>query len=227
MRKYLLASFAVASLTAATAPANAVIVLNFAGLNGDAEEEVLNFYNGGTGSDGSGPGVNYGITFPSNVITCAGEDTGGSCNSAEVPGGTGANLIYFLSGSAVMDVAGGFTTGFSFYYSAINEPGSVNVWSGLDATGTLLASITLPTTPSDGDSGCDGAGFCPYVPIGVTFSGTAESVDFGGSVNQVAFADITLGSQVAGDTDIPEPATLALFGSALAVIRVVRRRRVR
>jgi hypothetical protein len=41
-----------------------------------------------------------------------------------------------------MDVAGGFTTSvtsFQFFYSAF-QAGSVSVFSGLDGTGTLLAS---------------------------------------------------------------------------------------
>jgi hypothetical protein len=202
-----------------------VVVLNFAGLNGDAEEEPLNYYDGGQGSLGSGPGTNYGITFPSNVITCAGADTGGPCNTAEVPGGPGANLIFFLSGTAdTMDVTGGFTTGFSFYYSAANDPGSVSVWSGLDGTGTLLATLNLPLTPNDGNSGCDGTNFCPYVPIGVSFSGTAESVNFGGSENQVGFADITFGSVTAGGP-IPEPASMAILGVGLGGLGAIRRRK--
>ncbi|MBT2187293.1 PEPxxWA-CTERM sorting domain-containing protein [Sphingobium nicotianae] len=191
--------------------------LNFAGLNGDAQELVLEYYNGGTGSLGSGPGTNYGISFSNNAIACS-VQPGGNCNSAALP--TGGNLLFFLTGAAsTMNVAGGFNTGFSFYYSAVNNPAFVNVYSGLNATGSILATINLPTTQNGaGVPGCFGANFCPYVPIGVTFAGTAMSVDFGGSANQVAFADITINSATPGNPGVPEPATWAMMigGFALA-----------
>ena len=118
-----------------------------------------------------------------------------------------------------MDVAGGFTTGFSFDYSAINNPGTINVWSGLDDTGTLLATLNLPVTPSTGEAGCAGGGFCPYVPIDVAFSGTAMSVDFGGDENQVAFANVTLGSTIPGGISAaPEPSIWMLMIAGVAMI---------
>ena len=191
--------------TAVAVPASAQS-LNFAGLNGDAQELILDYYNGGTGSLGSGPGTNYGISFSNNAIACSVQPAG-SCNSAALP--TGGNLLFFLSGSAsTMNVAGGFDTGFSFYYSAVNNPAFINVWSGLNGTGTLLATLNLPVTPSTpGDPACFGAGFCPYVAAGVAFSGTAMSVDFGGSADQVAFAAITINSVTPGG--VPEPAAWA------------------
>jgi len=173
--------------------AQAEIVLNFAGLNATQEEAVTNYYNGGLGSLGSGPGPNFGITFSPNGITANDINQGGCCNVANVPGGPGANALFFLTGAAAtMDVPAGFTTGFSFFYSAINVPGTVSVYSGLDGTGSLLATLPLPVTPTQGP-GCDSP-FCPFLPTGVSFAGTAESASFAGSENQIAFADITLGS---------------------------------
>lgn len=201
-------------LAAAAMPASAQS-LNFAGLNGDSQELVLDFYNGGTGSLGSGPGTNYGISFSNNAIACS-VQPGGSCNSGGLP--TGGNLLFFLSGSAsTMNVAGGFNTGFSFFYSAINNPAFVNVYDGLNGTGNILATLNLPVTPSTpGAPACGGGQFCPYVPIGVAFAGTALSVDFGGSANQVAFAAITINSVTPGA--VPEPAAWAMMigGFALA-----------
>jgi len=89
-----------------------------------------------------------------------------------------------------MDVPAGFSGEFSFYYSSPFNSGFINVWSGLDATGTLLATLNLPTT-----AGCPQAPwYCDWTPISVSFSGIAQSVDFGGTVNNIGFDNITLGS---------------------------------
>jgi len=224
-----LGATALVAASLATAPAFAAVeVLNFAGLNGASEEGPANYYNGGSGSLGSTGGPNYGISFGSDTITCNGQP-GGSCNTAEIPGGPGANIVFFLTGTGdIMDVVGGFTTGFSFDYSAVNSPGSVTVWSGLDGTGTLLATLDLSTTPNGaGDPNCSGASFCPFSAAGVTFAGTAESVNFTGTQNQIAFADITLGSSSAGGTPaVPEPQNVALMLAGLGLLGVSARRRL-
>ena len=205
-----------------TVPA-AAETLNFAGLNGDAQELVLEYYNGGTGSLGSGPGANYGISFSNNAIACS-VQPGGSCNSSDLP--SGGNLLFFLGGSAAtMNVAGGFTTGFSFWYSAVNNPAFVTVYDGLNGTGNVLATLNLPTTPNGaGLPGCFGANFCPYTPIGIGFAGTALSVDFGGSANQVAFANITINSVTPGG--VPEPTTWAMMIAGFALVGAGMRKRV-
>ena len=152
----------------------------------------------------------YGITFSSNTITgCVQPNACANTNSALAP--SEPNVIFFLSGPGdIMDVAGGFTTGFSFYYSSVNVPGVVDVYSGLDGSGTLLAQLNLPVTPNDGDPGCLGEPYCPYEEFGVAFAGTAMSVDFSGTANQIG-GNITLGSDIA---PMPEPAawTLMLVG---------------
>jgi hypothetical protein len=71
------------------------------------------------------------------------------------------------------------------------------VYDGLNATGNVLATLDLPTTPAGGAPDPTGD-FSPLVPIGVTFSGTAHSIDFGGTVNQVGFDNITIGSGTPG-----------------------------
>lgn len=122
------------------------IVLTFEGLKD--EETVLNYYNGGFGGSGSGPGPNYGITFGSDSLALISGEFGGSGNFSGAP--SMPTVLFFLTGPGdIMNVPAGFTTGFSFFYSAINAPGVVNVYSGLDGTGTLLASLNLSTTPSE------------------------------------------------------------------------------
>jgi len=220
-----LSAFVALATAAVPAGADTTIVLNFAGLNGASREGVANYYDGGLGSLGSGPGPNYGITFGSDAITCA---TAPACNTAEIPGGAGANAVFFVTGTGdIMNRAAGFTTGFSFFYTAANQPGTVSVYSGLNGTGSLLASLSLPVTGNGATTpGCMGTNFCPYTAFGVTFKGTAESVDFSGTENQIGFADITLGSATAGGgKGVPEPATLSLVVAGLIGLCFMRRRR--
>ncbi len=189
--------------------------MNFDTLQND--ELVNNYYDGGFGSLGSGPGPNYGVTFTNALVLNEFTNNEGLLISPP-------NSITFLTGTgAIMDVAGGFTTGFSFNYSAPFFTGVVTVWSGLDGTGTELASITLPTT-NDGSStpGCMGHQYCPDVPAGVSFSGIAESADFSGTADFVVYDDITLGSSSPG---VPEPATWATMLAGLAGAGAMLRRR--
>ena len=121
-----------------------------------------------------------------------------------------------------MDVPAGFITGFSFDYTAENVPGSISVWSGLDGTGTELASLTLPTTGGCGSTPT----FCVWDPIGVAFSGTAESVNFAGTENQIVFDNITLGASTpGGGSSTPEPATFGMIGLGVSALALVARRR--
>jgi hypothetical protein len=221
----LLIILAVAALCATFANA-AVVTLGFDTLQ--CYEFVGSYYAGGTGSLGSGPGPNDGITFSSNAETIPDYFHPGSCSSGNSGTNTGnmpsdPNGLFFLSGSAAtMDVPAGFTTGFSFYYNAENVPGSITVWSGLDGTGTELASLTLPTTGGCGTTPT----FCVWDPIGVTFSGTAESVNFAGTENQIVFDNITLGaSSPGGSSTTPEPATFGMIGLGISAMALVARRR--
>lgn len=186
----------------------ATIVLGFEGLGN--LESVGNFYSGGAGP-------NFGISFSPNALAIIDADAGGSGNFGGEP--SPSTVLFFLDGpAAVMNVAAGFETGFSFFYSAINNPGFVNVYDGLNGAGNILATINLPRTPFNGAPDPTGQ-FSPFVPIGVTFNGIARSIDFGGTVNQIGFDDITLGSETPG-TPIPTPALLpGLVGMGIATLR--------
>ena len=170
---------------------------------------VGDFYNGGAGGS-------YGIHFSPNAQGIVEGNVGGGGSFQGEP--SCCTILFFLGGgAATMDVPGGFGTGFSFYYSAISYPGFINVWSGLDATGSLLAHLDLGLTPSGpyGLPPCGAAGlFCPWVPIGVGFDGTAMSVDFGGSADFIGFDNVTLNSDIAGGV-VPEPATMSLMAMGL------------
>ena len=58
-------------------------------------------------------------------------------------------VLYFLDpigeqASAVMNVASGFDSFLQFFYSAIYFKGAATVYSGLNGTGSILATVVLP-----------------------------------------------------------------------------------
>jgi hypothetical protein len=169
-------------------------------------EPINDFYNGGTGGFGSGPGTNYGIAFTPDSLALIARSAGGSGAFANNP--SGVTIAFFQKpGSAdTMNVAAGFTTGLSFFYSA-DVPGAVNVYDGLNGTGNLLATLPLPVTGNNGTPGVDE--FNHWAPVAVPFAGTAESAVFTGNDGEIGFDDITLGSQTPG---VPEPAGIILLG---------------
>jgi len=205
MRRFAGFFLGAAALACVAAPAGAAVIsLNFEGVNATYPSgfaQILEFYNGGTSSDGTS-GPNYGISFPDNALAICLNTSGVVCSNTSRGGQGDPNSqlggLFFLSGgSTTLNDPAGFDTGFSFNYTAINFGGSVDVYSGLDGTGTLLAHLDLPTTTSN----CPpqySAGFCPFVPIGVTFAGTAQSILFNGAANQIVFDDITFGSAIPG-----------------------------
>jgi hypothetical protein len=91
--------------------------------------------------------------------------------------------------------------------------GFVNVYSGLNGTGSLLTTLNLAATPNP---------YTVWVPIGVAFSGTAMSVVFGGSANYIGFDDVTLGSETPGPPD--GGTTVALLGMAFVGIAALKRK---
>ena len=231
--KYLLAATFALGLSASWASAS-VITLDFEDVNATYPSGfafVNGFYNGGISSDGT-TGTNFGIEFSDNAqaiclnsttVSCSNTSRGGEGNPNSQQGG-----LFFLEGAETfMNVAAGFQIGFSFFYSAVNEGGSISVYDGLNGTGNLLASLILGTTPS-GDCGDYGAGFCPFVASGIGFLGTAQSVSFGGVANQIVFDDVTFGSVTPDPTSpIPLPASLPLLLAGLGGLGLMARRKRR
>lgn len=213
-------SVAVAMIGLSAGPAFAApVVLDFEGVGNLAA--VLDFYNGGTDGNGNS-GTNYGVQFGGGALGVIDADAGGSGNIANEP--SPSTVLFFLQGSAILNVAAGFDTGFSFFYSAANNPGFVNVWSGLNASGALLGTINLPANGSSCGGDPNGSFNC-WTPVGLPFAGTAMSIDFAGTANQIAFDDVTFGSDVPGGGNVPEPASLLLIGAGIGAGFLRRRQR--
>ncbi|RLK50752.1 putative secreted protein with PEP-CTERM sorting signal [Alkalispirillum mobile] len=183
----------------------------------DGNEAVGDFYAGGTNEAGI-TGPDYGITFSENALALTSQTTnepGADGNFENNP--VGDNILFFLGGeAATMNVAGGFETGFSFYYTS-SEQAFVNVYDEPDGQGNILQSLDLSQNWQDANcTDTASTDFCNFNPVGVEFDGVAQSVDFGGTINQVGYDAITLGTDVPGDpTEVPEPATLTLFATGL------------
>jgi hypothetical protein len=198
----------------AVAPVSAATVLTFEGI-GDLQP-VGDYYNGGAGGD-------LGITMSANSLAIVDGDAGGSGNFGGEP--SPSTVLFFLQGqAAIMNVLNGFDTGFSFFYSAINTPGSLQVFDGLDGTGSLLASLDLPLTPFSGAPDPSGQ-YSPFVPIGVAFDGIARSIAFAGVGDRIAFDDVTFGSVTPGPQAVPLPGSLILLAAGGLGVAAVRRRR--
>jgi hypothetical protein len=195
----------------ASAHANSVELLNFIGLQ--SGQPVGTFY------DGNGlPGTpNYGIFFSSNFIGLR------PSSSSLGGGGLGPDLTstpyIYISNSTlpgVMNVENGFTSGLNFFYASLaNE--NVTVWSGINGTGTVLASMTISASCSGSPTGC------LWFDTGLHFLGTAESVTFSGPGNSIGLSNITLGQSI---TAVPEPSSIYLLGIGLFGICAYQFRRI-
>ena len=153
-------------------------------------EFVNQFYDGGQGSLGSGPGPNFGLQFTANAQTIVSASKGGSGNFINNPGGS--PVIFFQTGSNVtMTATNGVQTAVLFYYSAL-QTGTATVYAGPNGTGAILASVTLPPN----NSGCNTYKLCVWSPVGLPLSATAASIKFAGVADYLAIGKMNLGSNL-------------------------------
>lgn len=202
--KVLAAAAAASALSAAHA---APIVLDFEGIpNGSA---VGNFY------------ASNGVQFSPATLVVVDSDAGGSGNIANEPSPN--TVMFFLdANNAILNYAAGFTTGFSFFYTS-STAAIVTVYDDVGGKGNILGSLNLAAQHNLDCTGDPTGSFCNWSAIGIAFDGIAKSIDFGGTANQTAFDDVTIGASTPGN--VPEPATLALAGLALAGAGIARRRK--
>jgi hypothetical protein len=185
------------------------ITLTFEGASSFAS--INDFYNGGTDGEGAS-GPNYGISFSADALALKNDELGPYFSNAPTP----ETIMFAPSAAAVMNVAAGFTGQLDFWYasesSALNL---VTIWSGLDATGTLLASASLF---GNATIGCTDSPYCRFDLTSVQFAGIGQSVSFGSNDGTVAYDNISL-------TAVPEPGTVAMLLAGLGVVGQVARRR--
>lgn len=224
MQKFI-AVFVILASTLGAAAARAAVVLDFENIAPTypfASNSVLalDYYNGGTSSAGTS-GPDYGAEVSGNglvlclntlTVICPAPQSNAS-RGGLAPGSDKAALLFTSNSDPYINVAAGFNTGFAFNYASVAQSGSAQVYSGLNGTGTLLASI--PLVPNAG--ACPGyvGVYCPFSGAGTSFLGVAQSVFFAGAANQIVFDDITFGSAIPG---VPEPTTNVMMLAGLLLL---------
>ncbi|OYU99311.1 MAG: hypothetical protein CFE45_13420 [Burkholderiales bacterium PBB5] len=169
---------------------------------------IESYYDGG--ADGAGAiGPSLGVVFTGDALGLA-NDFVTYFTHAPSPIGVMAPV----GADATMNVASGFAGAVSFAYTASQFVGQVNVWSGLNGTGDVLASFNLV---KNAQRGCSDSPYCRFDTMTSTFAGTAHSMTFGNAANVAAFDDIRI-------TAVPEPTGALLLSLGLATLFVARRR---
>ena len=208
--KMLFTAAAAALLTASPAFAITPITLDFEGAAGYVNA-IGNFYNGGTDSLGqSGP--NVGVSFTDAAVALSNDADFQYYSNAPSP----LTVMFAFDSSAFMNVAQGFVDRFTFHYAAtMATPDAVRLYSGLNGTGNLLASVSLA---GNAQTGCTDTPYCHFDLIGVDFAGIARSVSFAGDAPNVVYDDLTI-------LAVPEPSTYLMLSAGLLAVAGAARRR--
>jgi hypothetical protein len=189
--------------------ADAPITIDFEGAVGYVNP-IAEFYNGGTdGAGNSGP--NLGVSFTDAAVGVSNDVDFSYYSNAPTMG----TVMAAFDTTATMNVASGFSGQLTFWYaSSVTTLDAVNIYSGLNSTGTLLASASLFGNAS---LGCTDTPFCRFDLTSVKFAGVAKSVNFGGNAQFVAYDNI-------GITPVPELDTYVMLAAGLVAMAFMKRR---
>jgi hypothetical protein len=178
-------------------------------------EFVNDYYNGGQGSLGSGPGKNLHLQFTGNAQAIVQAAKGGSGNFINNPGSY--PVMFFQTGSSVVVTASdGVHVALWFFYSAI-QPGTATVYDGPNGTGNILSSTTL--TPND--SGCTVYKLCVWSAVGVPLSTPAGSIRFSGNANYLAIGTLHVGQALPTSTALTSSQNPSVQGQPVTLTAVV------
>jgi len=227
-----------AALLIGSSAANAATILSFEKINktypSTTYAQILNFYNGGTSSDGTS-GPNVGISFSADAVAVCMNALGGTCSNASRNGTSptsGEGGLGMKTGAATMylDFTAPYTGFIAFRYQVTGFPVSIQAFDGPGGSGTALTSALI-LTPTAGPCPAYNALMCNLGPGGLGSVTNARSVVFVGLPGHFVFDDLTFGAgndPLDPPADTPEPATWAMlvlgFGAVGAVLR--RRRAV-
>lgn len=177
---------------------------------------VDSYYDGGCTTKHSFLGnTNVDCGGPNDGIVWKGAQVKSALDEPSAPNWSGPGL--FSDGTMTMNVAGGFGTGLTFYYSTFAKflSGTVTIFDGLNGQGSALTSLDLAGTGIY----CSNQIPC-WLEFGLDFTGLAKSVVFAGP-GSAAFGldDVTVGANLTA-TPVPEPTEFGIFGLGLLLIGV-------
>ena len=195
---------ALAGLLCATPAFSLPVLLDFEGATSFAS--IGELYNGGTDSAGAS-GPNMGASFGGDALAVSNDATTTFFSNAPSPGA----VLAPVGVDAALNVAAGFYGQASFFYSSLANV-TVDIFSGLNGTGTLLGSFSLL---ANAQNGCSDSSFCRWDLASVNFSGFARSIQFAGAANAAGFDDVRI--------TVPEPAALLLLALGLGGLLLTRR----
>jgi hypothetical protein len=199
----LLSAFAAGLLSAAPAFS---ATLDFQGAG--AYNFIDNYYNGGT-NDAGASGTNYGISFGPDALSIDNDEFFEYFSNAPTPGALSAT-----GADAALNMAAGFSGEVSFWYSA-SENTTVSVYSGLNGSGSLLATFSLVANAQDG---CSDTAYCNWDYASLNLAGIGQSIQFGTAAGVAGFDNVTV-------NEVPVPAAAWLLLSGLGGLGAVSRRR--
>ena len=204
-----LGAASVSAMAVPAIPGAAPITITFEGVNSFGS--IGDYYNGGT-DDAGNSGTNYGVSFTPSALGLAND--GVDTYFANAP--SALNVMFASDDVAYMNFSTGFVGLASIHYSSTTSaPNAIQIFSGLNGTGSVLGAFSLNlNTPA----GCTGAPYCNFEKTTVVFSGVGQSIGFGGNTGNVAFDDVTI-------TPVPEASTYAMLALGLGAIGLYARRR--
>jgi len=235
---------AAASLYALTPDAHAAMVtIDFSGLDGGGTpllERPANFYNGGLGSLGSGPGPDYGITFLPFDATSS--EPAVTCLTAPACGEGEGNLLWvfgdYLNGKehgVILHVEGGFrgVVEFDASISNLGSFASVSTKTSLDNQSNITFTDIRHPDPTDKCQRlqCEFAHYSfdladdIFTPDDVVAHYILIHTDNADVVyiDNIKFHDLILPDMP--PTTVPEPSTMAMIGGVGLIGAMLRRRR--